>query len=122
MSKTQFLKEHLRDMIATYIEFLKDRHEIDNQIVITADERELLEVIAVCDHQDKPLTVTGFMAMTHLASPATLHRKMDNLIALNLVALHHKGKNRRTKYVKLTITALEYFAKAGAVLKMARAA
>ena len=109
-------------MIGTYIQFLKARHEIDDQLVIAADERELLEVIAVCDQQDKPLTVMALMGMTHLASPATLHRKMDNLIALNLVALHHKGKDRRTKYVKLTINALDYFAKAGAALEIARAA
>lgn len=103
-------------MIATYIEFLKARHEIDDQLVIASDERELLEIIAVCDHQEKPLTVTALMAMTHLASPATLHRKMDNLITLNLIALHHEGKNRRTKYVKPTANALDYFAKTGAAL------
>lgn len=107
---------------ATYIEFLKARFEIDDELVIAADERELLEVIAVCAQQDKPLTVTALMAMTHLASPATLHRKMDNLIALNLVALHYDGKNRRTKYVKPTANALDYFAKAGAALEKARAA
>lgn len=107
---------------SAYIQFLKARFEIDDQLVIAADERELLEVIAVCAHQDRPLTVMKLMGMTHLASPATLHRKMDRLIALNLVALHHTGKNRRTKYVKPTANALDYFAKAGSALEKARAA
>lgn len=109
-------------MIGTYIQFLKARHEIDDQLVIAADERELLELIAVCAHQDKPLTVTALMGMTHLASPATLHRKLGRLLALNLVDLHYEGKNRRTKYVKPTANALDYFAKAGEALEKARAA
>ena len=100
----------------TYMKFLKARHEIDDELVIAADERELLEVIAVNAYQGKPLTVMGVMGMVHLASPATLHRKMDNLITLKLVALHHEGKNRRTKYVKPTANALDYFDKAGAAL------
>ena len=106
----------------TYMKFLKSRHEIDDELVIAADERELLEVIAVNAYQGKPLTVMGLMGMVHLASPATLHRKMDNLITLNLIALHYEGKNRRTKYVKLTTNAYDYFDKAGAALEKARAA
>jgi DNA-binding IclR family transcriptional regulator len=39
-------------------------------------ERALLDIIAQCDER---LTVTEAMSLVDLASPATLHRKIENL-------------------------------------------
>lgn len=107
-----------------YIAFLKTRHELDVQSLfsIPADERELLEIVAVHDAQSKPLTVTQFMALTHLASPATLHRKMSALLEKKLIVLLHKGKDRRTKFICLNDAAMGYFAKAGLALAAAKEA
>ena len=101
----------------TYIDFLKARHELDVQVLnVPADERELLEIVAVHSAQGKKLTVSQFMGLTHLASPATLHRKMSDLLNKGLIALTHKGTNRRTKFIAPTVAAADYFAKAGAAL------
>lgn len=101
----------------TYIDFLKARHELDVQgLKIAADERELLEIVAVHDAKSKPLTVTQFMGLTHLSSPATLHRKMTSLLEARLIALKHEGKDRRTKYIHPSGFAIDYFARAGAAL------
>ena len=105
-------------MTITYIDFLKTRHELDVQSLfgIPADERELLEIAAVCAAQGKPLTVTQFMALTHLASPATLHRKLTNLLEARMIVLVHEGKDRRTKYIHPSGLAIDYFQRAGAAL------
>lgn len=109
---------------SAYIQFLKTRHELDVQTLfgMPADERELLEIIAVHAAQQKPLTVTHFMGLTHLASPATLHRKMGNLLAMSLIVLAYEGKDRRTKYIHPSGYAIDYFKRAGEALEMARAA
>lgn len=109
---------------SAYIAFLKDRHELDVQRLfgIPSDERELLEIAAVCAAQGKPLTVTQFMALTHLASPATLHRKLSLLLEKRLIVLVHEGKDRRTKFIQPSGLAIDYFQRAGAALEKARAA
>lgn len=100
-----------------YIEFLKARHELDVEgLCVPADERELLEVVAVCAAQDKPLTVTQFMGLNHLASPATLHRKLTKLLEARMILLVHEGKDRRTKFIHPSGLAIDYFQRAGAAL------
>lgn len=111
-------------MTITYIDFLKTRHELDVQTLfgIPADERELLEIAAVCAAQGRPLTVTHFMGLKHLASSATLHRKLTNLLEARLIVLVHEGKDRRTKFIHPSGLAIDYFQRAGAALEKARAA
>ncbi len=103
---------------SAYIQFLKTRHELDVQTLfgMPADERELLEIVAVLAAQGKPMTVTQFMHLTHLASPATLHRKMSNLLEARMIVLVHEGKDRRTKYIHPSGLAIDYFQRAGAAL------
>ncbi len=103
---------------SAYIHFLKTRHELDVQTLfgMPADERELLEIVAVLAAQGKPMTVTQFMQLTHLASPATLHRKMSNLLEARMIVLVHEGKDRRTKYIHPSGLAIDYFQRAGAAL------
>lgn len=103
---------------SAYIAFLKSRHELDVRALmgIPADERELLEIVAVNAEQAKPLTVTQFMSLIHLASPATLHRKLTNLLEARLIVLVHEGKDRRTKYIHPSGLAIDYLQRAGAAL------
>ena len=103
---------------SAYIAFLKARHELDVQTLfgMPADERELLEIAAVCASQGKPLTVSQFMALTHLASPATLHRKLTLLLEARMILLTYEGKNRRTKFIHPSGLAIDYFQRAGAAL------
>ena len=103
---------------SAYIVFLKARHELDVQTLfgLPSDERELLEIVAVHAAKAKPLTVTQFMGLIHLASPATLHRKLTNLLEARMIVLVHEGKDRRTKYIHPSGFAIDYFQRAGAAL------
>ena len=80
------------------------------------DTKKLLEVIVVSDAQRKTLTVTDTMQMSHIASPATIHRKLDTLREMGFIATEFIGENRRTKYLKPTSAAIKYFDQVGAMM------
>ena len=51
------------------------------------------------------------MLLSNIASPATIHRKLNELIEAGLIEQVFEGKNRRTKYLVPTKEADAYFAK-----------
>ena len=59
-------------------------------------ERVLLDIIAQVDER---LTVTEAMSLAEIASPATIHRKIDNLRKAGWIMFEYMGKDRRTKYL-----------------------
>ncbi len=62
----------------------------------------LLDEIAIKDQHESPLTVTALMSLSHIASPATLHRKMQQLIQVGLVELAIDADNKRSKFVRIS--------------------
>jgi DNA-binding MarR family transcriptional regulator len=85
------------------------------------DAKKLLEVVSVRHDLGKSLTVTEAMALHHIASPATIHRKLDQLRELGMIDTVFEGKNRRTKYLVPTQAAQNYFEQIGQVMKQALA-
>lgn len=83
------------------------------------DAKKLLEVVSVRHDLGKSLTVTEAMALHHIASPATIHRKLDQLRELGMIDTVFEGKNRRTKYLVATEVAHDYFAKLGEAMHKA---
>ncbi len=95
-----------------YISFLTLLHSIEGKgeiPVLDLDAKKLLETIAVRHSQGKPLTVTEAMAMSHIASPATIHRKLDVLREIGMIDTQFEGSNRRTKFLVPTPIAVQYF-------------
>ena len=78
----------------------------------------LLEEIALAEHYSNPLTVTAAMALP-LASPATLHRRLDSLREAGYIEQSFKGDNRRTKYLVTTARSKTYFKSMGFALSNA---
>lgn len=78
--------------------------------------KHLLQVIAVNHSNGKALTVTEAMALNSLASPATLHRKLDALLEVGLIEQVFEGKNRRTKYLVPTKLADKHFSCIGSAM------
>ena len=66
-----------------------------------------------------PLTITEAMALEEVASPATIHRKIDDLRIAGLVDTEFQGENRRTKYLTPTPKARKFFDKVNALLPSA---
>ena len=111
-------------MIKTYLRFLSLVQALDSASVSDVDEtsRHLLQLIVLKHAQGHALTVTDAMAMASVASPATIHRKLDALREAGLITQTFEGKNRRTKYLVPTSTAQTYFDQVGAVMQQALAA
>ena len=107
-----------------YLRFLNLIHALDggaNAPAMDLDAKKLLEVIAVRHAAEKPLTVTDAMSLDNIASPATIHRKLDQLRELGMIDTVFEGKNRRTKYLVPTQMAHDYFNQVGQVMQQALA-
>ena len=105
-----------------YIKFLSLMHDIEHtgQLPeLDLDAKQLLEVIAVKHNQGGTITVTDAMGMQHIASPATIHRKLDQLRISGMIETNYEGSNRRTKYITPTEQALKYFSTLGSLMQKA---
>ena len=100
-------------MSQIYLRFLRLAQVVQaqNTAVRNIDSKALLllEEITVQNLDGKTLTVTQAMVLKKIASPATLHRKLDELREAGLIDQVFEGKNRRTKYLKPTKIADSYF-------------
>ena len=107
-----------------YMRFLNLIHALDGDVNaphMDLDAKKLLEVVSVQHNLGKPLTVTDAMALQHIASPATIHRKLDQLRELGMIDTVFEGKNRRTKYLVPTQAAHDYFDAVGRAMQQAMA-
>ena len=102
-------------MSQLYLRFLRIARavEIQNTPVKNIDSTALLLLneISVQHLDDKNITVTEAMLLSNIASPATIHRKLDELREAGLIEQVFEGKNRRTKFLVPTKEADSYFAK-----------
>jgi len=89
------------------VQTLDGRKNITNNIDITA--LQLLNEIAVQHFDGNTLTVSQAIALNKIASPATLHRKLDELREGGFIEQTFVGKNRRTKFLVPTKAANAYF-------------
>ena len=90
-----------------YMKFI----ELSNRVEFECDDSciSLLNEIALAESQGACLTVTKVMALTAIASPATIHRRLDMLIDSGYVAHAFKAQDRRTKLLITTSKCSNYF-------------
>jgi len=98
-------------MTPLYLKFLSHLADINPSKHFTVDftAEKLLDIIGCC-HFHEPLTVTEAMQLQEIGSPATIHRKIDDLLIAGLIWHEQLGDNRRTKYLRLTPRAVAYYA------------
>ena len=102
-------------MTTPYIHFVNLRDQFIVPFDLTAGQ--LLDLIGACSDEE-PLTVMKCMN-AGIASPATTHRKLNDLICFGYVEQQYKGGNRRTKYIVPTDKAKKYFEHLSAAIKVA---
>jgi DNA-binding MarR family transcriptional regulator len=102
-------------MSKLYLRYLRIARAVDvlkkNSNLIDSTALQLLNEIAVQHFDGETLTVSQAIALKRIASPATLHRKLDELREAGLIEQVFEGKDRRTKYLVPTKEADAYFAK-----------
>lgn len=98
-----------------YLRFLRIARALNQNksLINTIDATAmlLLNEIAVHHLDGKNITVTEAMLLSNIASPATIHRKLDELREMGLIEQIFEGNNRRTKFLVPTKTANAYFEK-----------
>lgn len=95
-----------------YIKFLQLKQTLDSkQKHISPDLKceKLLKQVAIRFIQQDALTVTQAMALESIASPATLHRKISELIKTGWIKIVFVGVNKRTKYLVPTTQMNHYY-------------
>jgi SOS-response transcriptional repressor LexA len=98
----------------SYIKFLSDFQKIESANTSKGLDlvgESLLGYIAVHFAKGLTLTVTECMRISTVASPATIHRKISDLIEQGWIESVYEGENRRTKYLAPTAKAVKYFEK-----------
>jgi hypothetical protein len=68
-------------------------------LAIDANERALLDAVALCWFEGHPQTVREAIAMEHLGSPATLHKRITRLRQKDMLIAENQEGDRRAKYL-----------------------
>ena len=96
---------------SAYLRFLDLCHALERkeQLGVDATAIQLLKLIGVSEFNEKPKTVTEMMALSTVASPATIHRKLDELINEGLAEKRFTSPDHRTKRLFLTPKGQKFF-------------
>jgi len=73
-----------------------------------ANERALFESLCLSWSQENPMTVRQAISQTSLGSSATLHKRLQRLIAKGLIVTEVAEGDRRTKYLHPSEKGLNY--------------
>ena len=66
---------------------------------LDANEKALLEEIALSSFEDRVMTVREAIGLNHLGSPATLHKRITRLRQKNLLKTFSQPEDKRAKYL-----------------------
>ena len=66
---------------------------------LDANEKALLEEIALSSFEDRVMTVREAIGLNHLGSPATLHKRITRLRQKNLLKTFSQPEDMRAKYL-----------------------
>ncbi len=81
--------------------------------------KKLLETIAIKNAQGHPMVVTETMDLSEIASPATIHRRIEVLKKAGLIQVFQTEKNHKIKYLVPTQASIDYFEKLGKLMTSA---
>ena len=81
--------------------------------------KKLLETIAIKSAQGQPMVVTQTMELSDIASPATIHRRIETLKKAGLIKVFQTEQNQKIKYLVPTQTSIDYFEKLGKLMASA---
>lgn len=101
--------------------FLDLCHALEHkeQLGVDATAIQLLKLIGVSEFNEMPKTVTEMMAMSTVASPATIHRKLQELIDAGLAEKRFTTPDHRSKRLFLTTKGHKFFARRDKLLAIA---
>ena len=81
--------------------------------------KKLLETIAIKNAQGHPMVVTETMDLSDIASPATIHRRIEVLKKAGLIQVMQTEQNQKIKFLVPTQISINYFDKLGKLMASA---
>ena len=99
-------------LASAYLRLIQVAHRMESQggfQRLDAETVRLLEMITVAHFEGNAMTVSSAMQLSQIASPASIHRKLEQLRIANLITHQFSEGNRRTKYLAPTALCLKHF-------------
>jgi hypothetical protein len=97
---------------SAYLHLIQAVHRLESQGPfhrLDAESVRLLEMITVANFEGHAMTVSAAMKLSFIASPASIHRKLELLRTANLITHQFNEGNRRTKYLAPTPLTLKHY-------------
>jgi hypothetical protein len=105
------MPKFLKPPLVNYFHFLKLSSKVDSIFQLkefSPSKKALFQEIFQAWFNESPLAVREAMALSHLGSPATLHKRIARLRELKLVEAVYQIGDKRTKYLHPSDTGLKY--------------
>ncbi len=99
----------LQEIYFRFLNLVRSIEELPSFPKLDATENQLLNEVATHWKKGERLLVSDAIAMREIGSPATLHARLKQLRAKNMVTYVVESDGRK-KYIEPTPTALKYFA------------
>jgi DNA-binding MarR family transcriptional regulator len=110
----------LSDM--TYFQFLKiiqSAQSVHTSSGLTPNEIQLLQEVVLSHFEGQAFTVKQALQLQDLGSPATLHKRIQNLRKGGFLCIEKKDTDHRSKYLIATPLAIQYFECLGLAMQKA---
>ena len=110
------MKKNRTPLAEAYFRFLQLARTFQadtSEAAMDANERALLEAVALRWFEDEPMTVREAIAMERLGSPATLHKRITRLRQKDMLVAFNQEGDRRAKYLIPSEKTLKMFAVLG---------
>ena len=109
---------------SAYIRFLqlaRSVQKLPDGPLFDANEKALLEEIAISWFENRVMTVREAIGLTHLGSPATLHKRITRLRQKDLLKTFNQPEDKRAKYLIPTDKTIAMFGDFGKKMNSALA-
>lgn len=105
-------KKKTMDTYLKYIELVRT-----NKLILDATNQLILEVFLL--NRNERITVSDLLAMRDIASQATIHKKLTQLINTNYLEINADDKDGRVKYISLGKEGIKHFAELSKLILLA---
>ncbi len=106
-------KNPLAEAYFRFLQLAKAFQSDNADIEMDANERAMLDAVALCWYEGNPMTVREAIALDHLGSPATLHKRITRLRQKELLIAFNQEGDRRAKYLIPSEKTLLFFGHLG---------
>jgi hypothetical protein len=106
---TESKKTPLAEAYFRFLQLAKALQFENADIEMDANERAMLDAVALCWYEGQPMTVREAIALDHLGSPATLHKRITRLRQKELLIAFNQEGDRRAKYLIPSEKTLDFY-------------